>query len=48
MDEFANIPGQVIVPENKQKEVFSKSEDRVKRETIYDVVFLQRKRNILI
>ena len=48
MDEFANVPGQVIMPENKQKEVFSISADRVNRETICNVVFLKRKMNILI
>jgi hypothetical protein len=48
VDEFANVPGQVIMPENKQKELVSKFEDRVKRETICTVVFLKRKRNILI
>ena len=48
MDEFANVPGQVIMPENKQKEVFSISADRVNRETICNVVFLKKKYTDLV
>ena len=48
MDEFANVPGQVIMPEIKQKETLGKSKDRVKRGTICNVVFLKKKYTDLV